>query len=225
VFGLLFFASIIALIIGLINPHLIIRWGSEDKRTRKRIMLVGPIIIIILFICTLIFTPTMTAEQKSASQQKRQQETKQEELITDENKKQESDNKSSSICPNVGIGDDVNIFSEKFGNPKEGAFKQYKNGTILVIDDGKRAINITIQNLQYSASPNLKSIEDFLPKDKKIIKEYEDESQGYLRFITLGESESLKEAVPKSEGKFVVITKPSKNENKNTIIISIGERP
>ncbi len=45
----LFFVAILALIVGLISPKLVVRWGAEEKRTRGRVALTYGIAIVVLF--------------------------------------------------------------------------------------------------------------------------------------------------------------------------------
>jgi hypothetical protein len=49
-FLLLFFVAIIALVVGLINPRLVVRWGVEEKRTRGKAALTYGVAIVVLFI-------------------------------------------------------------------------------------------------------------------------------------------------------------------------------
>ena len=46
----LFFVAIIALIVGLISPKLVVRWGAEEKRTRGRVALIYGVAIVVLFV-------------------------------------------------------------------------------------------------------------------------------------------------------------------------------
>ncbi|KAB2454338.1 hypothetical protein F8160_11080 [Bacillus sp. CH126_4D] len=51
-FALLFFVCLIALIIGIIKPQLVVRWGSEEKRNRKSVLKfygIGVVATFILF--------------------------------------------------------------------------------------------------------------------------------------------------------------------------------
>ena len=131
----------------------------------------------------------------------------------------------SPINKRVGIGDKMTLLEEKLGKPKDGALKQFKNGDILVVDANDRAYNITIQKLPYENPPKLQTVEDYLPKDKKIISEYTDNKTGDTRYITIGESDLLKQELPSSEGKFVVIMRAYEPENKNSAVIGIGDNP
>ncbi len=49
-FALLFFVCLIALIIGIIKPQLVVRWGSEEKRNRKSVLKFYGIGVIAMFI-------------------------------------------------------------------------------------------------------------------------------------------------------------------------------
>ena len=49
-FFLLFLLCVIALIIGLINPNLVIRWGSPSKRNRKKVLKIYVTVLILLYI-------------------------------------------------------------------------------------------------------------------------------------------------------------------------------
>ena len=49
-FALLFFVCLIALIIGIIKPQLVVRWGSEEKRNRKSVLKFYGIGVVAMFI-------------------------------------------------------------------------------------------------------------------------------------------------------------------------------
>lgn len=70
-FGLLVFLCIVALVIGMIRPKLILRWGPEERRNRKTLAVVT-IAGMILF--TFLAAQTQTPEEKAAYQQRQEQE-------------------------------------------------------------------------------------------------------------------------------------------------------
>jgi len=90
IFCLLFLIAIIVFIVGLIRPCLIMRWGPEEKKTRKRMAIIGSITIIFFFACVIVSVPPMTDEQKVALQQKQQQEKEQKALADAQKKAQEN---------------------------------------------------------------------------------------------------------------------------------------
>ena len=49
-FFLLFLLCVIALITGLINPNLVIRWGSPSKRNRKKVLKIYVTVLILIYI-------------------------------------------------------------------------------------------------------------------------------------------------------------------------------
>ncbi|MFJ8452481.1 hypothetical protein [Bacillus paramycoides] len=49
-FALLFFVCLIALIIGIIKPQLVVRWGAEEKRNRKSVLKFYGIGVIAMFV-------------------------------------------------------------------------------------------------------------------------------------------------------------------------------
>lgn len=59
-FLLLFLVSIVALIVGLIKPELVVRWGSEEKKNRKSVLKVYGLAIIAFLILFSITTPSIT---------------------------------------------------------------------------------------------------------------------------------------------------------------------
>lgn len=71
VFFLLFAVSLIALIVGLIKPTLVVRWG-EDKTRGKVIKLFGAATVL-LFILSMATTPKLTPEQKAAMAQRKEE--------------------------------------------------------------------------------------------------------------------------------------------------------
>jgi hypothetical protein len=77
-FFFLFIVSVIVLIIGLIHPRLVIRWGPEEKKTRKRMSCIGIVTSIILFICFALSVPQIPSEQRLAQQQQEEQKNQQE---------------------------------------------------------------------------------------------------------------------------------------------------
>lgn len=70
-FFLLFIVSVIALIVGLIKPELILRWGEE--KSRGKIAKIFGAATVLLFILSLAVAPEMTPEQRAAIAQKREE--------------------------------------------------------------------------------------------------------------------------------------------------------
>lgn len=61
-FLLLFLISIVALIIGLIKPELVIRWGDKEKKNRKSVLKVYGVSIIAFFVLFSISIPSSNDE-------------------------------------------------------------------------------------------------------------------------------------------------------------------
>lgn len=62
-FLLLFLISIVALVVGLIKPELVVRWGSEEKKNRKSVLKVYGLAIIAFLILFSITTPSSNDEE------------------------------------------------------------------------------------------------------------------------------------------------------------------
>lgn len=62
-FLLLFLVSIVALVVGLIKPELVVRWGSEEKKNRKSVLKVYGLAIIAFLILFSITTPSSNDEE------------------------------------------------------------------------------------------------------------------------------------------------------------------
>lgn len=143
-----------------------------------------------------------------------------------------------SIAVKIGIGDKVESFEKEYGKniSKVEGFKQYENGDILAMAIKDRISHLTI-SLKGKEKKNINSIESFLPRDKKLLKEeIEDTSQvlkndppdivaGMTRYITIYESPLLREVFPSSEGKFIVIQRVYPRDNKNVFVIGLGVNP
>ncbi|TXC85947.1 hypothetical protein FS935_19155 [Metabacillus litoralis] len=65
VFFLLTFLALIALLIGLIKPSIVIRWGDREKKSRKKVLTWYGLSSLILFIGFIITIPELTPEQKA----------------------------------------------------------------------------------------------------------------------------------------------------------------
>lgn len=62
-FLILFLVSIVALVVGLIKPELVVRWGSEEKKNRKSVLKVYGLAIIAFLILFSITTPSSNDEE------------------------------------------------------------------------------------------------------------------------------------------------------------------
>lgn len=78
-FGILLFISFIALILGLIKPSIVVRWGAVEKRTRKKAFVTYLISCILAMVFMVVTTPdqnpkkdtTVTEQTKSSSHQEK----------------------------------------------------------------------------------------------------------------------------------------------------------
>lgn len=75
-FGIVMFISFIALILGLIKPSIVVRWGAVEKRTRKKACVTYLVIGILSMVFMIVTTPdqnpkkdTMQEQTKSSSSQ------------------------------------------------------------------------------------------------------------------------------------------------------------
>ncbi|MGE7883745.1 hypothetical protein [Bacillus sp. NPDC094077] len=74
-FALLFFVCLIALIIGIIKPQLVVRWGAEEKRNRKSVLKfygIGVIAMFILFGVTSEDTKKTEEAKPAKAEQKKE---------------------------------------------------------------------------------------------------------------------------------------------------------
>ena len=71
-FGILFLLTFLALIVGLVKPSLVIRWG--EIKTRGRVLLVYGVSMFIFMMLTGATAPELTPEQKQAKEIAKQQE-------------------------------------------------------------------------------------------------------------------------------------------------------
>ena len=84
VIGILFFFSFVVLIVGLIKPSIVIRWGEEEKKTRKSVMGVFMSIFVATIILGMFTTePSNKNQDKNAEQQLSQDEKREDREITD----------------------------------------------------------------------------------------------------------------------------------------------
>ena len=147
---------------------------------------------------------------------------------SDDNKK--ASTSSATICNKAGIGDTLSDFNNAYGKSKdEGGMISYKDQTIQVITQDKKAWNITTRFNSSDWLP-IDSAKDFLPKDMEIIKQYDEDqyNDGNIRRIYIGESESLKSAFPKDAGKFIVFQRvylSKSTESYNSFVIASGDTP
>ncbi|WP_142248006.1 tetratricopeptide repeat protein [Alkalihalobacterium alkalinitrilicum] len=64
IFALLFLLSIVAIVIGLIRPRWVIRWGDQQRKTRKKVLITYSISAIVLLFLVGFTAPELTEEQK-----------------------------------------------------------------------------------------------------------------------------------------------------------------
>lgn len=69
-FGIVLFLSFIALILGLIKPSIVVRWGAEDKRTRKKAFATYLVISILSMILMGVTTPDQNPKKSSTVAEK-----------------------------------------------------------------------------------------------------------------------------------------------------------
>ncbi|MEB1806923.1 MAG: hypothetical protein LPK26_06435, partial [Bacillaceae bacterium] len=64
IFALLFLFSLVAIVVGLIRPRWVIRWGDPQRKTRKKVLLIYSISAIVLLFLVGFTAPELTEEQK-----------------------------------------------------------------------------------------------------------------------------------------------------------------
>ena len=223
---ILIFIIIIVAIIGLIKPSLILRWGPETKRNRKYVLLYGLIGIIICFVGMGVSGPPLSKNKTEKSDNIDEQKKA---PITEENKSDQKTHPSipDKLCLSAGIGDTMNTWKQDYGDPNRdnGTLKSFNDDKFLVVVADNRIINITIQELPYT-HPSVDDVVNFLPQDRKGLQTRIDNTDSKdVKYITVGESESLKAAVPNSNGKFIVIMRSFSDSHKNSAVIGIGDKP
>lgn len=65
IFFLLTFLSFIALILGLIKPKIVLRWGEETRKTRKKVLTWYGLALFVFFFAFAFSVPELTPEQKA----------------------------------------------------------------------------------------------------------------------------------------------------------------
>lgn len=63
-FLLLFIGIFIVFLIGLVKPHVVIRWGDTEKKTRRNVAKVFGSLLVIAFIGLMFTVPELTEDQK-----------------------------------------------------------------------------------------------------------------------------------------------------------------
>ncbi len=249
--GILFFISMLGTIGSII--FLIYKQIKKQPKKPASIALVSCIIATIVFSALMIFTmtpeeqATMAEKQaqkqaaelakKEADELARKEENKAKQNIESETTATENSQKSPSpsisaktICPVAGIGDKLSDFEKAYGVMTDtSGNKTFKSNTITVLPLNELAWNVSVK-VNSSSRLQIDAIKDFLPSDMKIIKEYSEDqfNDGNIRYITIGESELLKNSFPKDEGKLIIIQRVYVNKSTksyNNFIIASGDTP
>ncbi|SFK75556.1 hypothetical protein SAMN03159341_101425 [Paenibacillus sp. 1_12] len=93
VFFLLALLTIIALIIGLIRPKTIILWGTNEKKTRKRVLLYYGLAVLVFFVAFVATVPALSPEEKAAMAMEREVVQTKKETENKEKAKKEAEDK------------------------------------------------------------------------------------------------------------------------------------
>ncbi len=241
--GILFFISMLGTIGSII--FLIYKQIKKQPKRPASIALVSCIIATIVF--SVLMTLTMTPEEKAANAEWRAQKEAAELAKKEENNSNqniqtettatENSQKSPSpsisaktICPVAGIGDKLSDFEKAYGTMTDmSGNKTFKSNTITVLPLNELAWNISVK-VNSSSRLQIDAIKDFLPSDMKIIKEYSEDqfNDGNIRYITIGESELLKNSFSKDEGRLIIIQRVYVNKSTksyNNFIIASGDTP
>ena len=96
-FLLLFLVSIVALIVGLIKPELVIRWGNQEKKNRKSVLKVYGLAIIAFFILFSITTPSSNNEEVAEVEKEKEVEEEVEEKEVKEKEVKEKEVKEKEV--------------------------------------------------------------------------------------------------------------------------------
>lgn len=171
-FLLLSLVSIIALVIGLIKPELVVRWGNQEKKNRKSVLKVYGLAIIAFFILFSITTPSSNNEEVAEA------ETELEENIDNDEEVEEDKLESVSLAGEIYKKDDISWTEEFRFIDKEG--NEYKvisnddvpeeymqDGLIYRVIGEKEADKITLKDYEVLAD-NWEAYEKKQAKEEEI---------------------------------------------------------
>lgn len=171
-FLLLSLVSIIALVIGLIKPELVVRWGNPEKKNRKSVLKVYGLAIIAFFILFSITTPSSNNEEVA------EVETELEENIDNDEEVEEDKLESVSLAGEIYKKDDISWTEEFRFIDKEG--NEYKvisnddvpeeymqDGLIYRVIGEKEADKITLKDYEVLAD-NWEAYEKKQAKEEEI---------------------------------------------------------
>lgn len=171
-FLLLSLVSIIALVIGLIKPELVVRWGNQEKKNRKSVLKVYGLAIIAFFILFSITTPSSNNEEVVEA------ETELEENIDNDEEVEEDKLESVSLAGEIYKKDDISWTEEFRFIDKEG--NEYKvisnddvpeeymqDGLIYRVIGEKEADKITLKDYEVLAD-NWEAYEKKQAKEEEI---------------------------------------------------------
>lgn len=155
-FLLLSLVSIIALVIGLIKPELVVRWGNQEKKNRKSVLKVYGLAIIGFFILFSITTPSSNNEEVAET------ETELEENIDNDEEVEEDKLESVSLAGEIYKKDDISWteefrFIDKEGNEytvisNNDVPEEYmQDGLIYKVIGEKEEDKITLKNYEVLA--------------------------------------------------------------------------
>lgn len=171
-FLLLFLVSIVALVVGLIKPELVVRWGNPEKKNRKSVLKVYGLAIIAFFILFSITTPSSNNEEVA------EVETELEENIDNDEEVEEDKLESVSLAGEIYKKDDISWTEEFRFIDKEG--NEYKvisnddvpeeymqDGLIYRVIGEKEADKITLKDYEVLAD-NWEAYEKKQAKEEEI---------------------------------------------------------
>lgn len=136
-FLLAFLVSIVCFIIGMIKPKLVVKWGEETTRTRKKVCLIYGILTVFFFVAFGLTTDVSTSDAVMVESNKQEEIKKEdEEAIKEENKED-----SSILNTDPEDKTDIEEIAYKNGTYKVGT--DMPSGEYLVIPKGMGYVEVS----------------------------------------------------------------------------------
>lgn len=147
---LLSILSFIALILGLINPKIVIKWGITAKKTRGKVLRFYGLLMILFFIAFVILTPEVTSKDQATQKVNGESEIVAKNEKEDETKR--SAVKKSNKNTEIKADDEkVNSIGNSMGNIRNGGIAA-KQGDWVYYMSGKNPAPIGISNVEEQGS-------------------------------------------------------------------------
>jgi cytoskeletal protein RodZ len=156
---LVMFVCIIALIIGIINPKLVIMWGAEEKKNRKKVILLYGGIALFLYITTRLIGMAMVSHYTSVLNNSNtvQQSPSSSNSSTSSNSNSSTSNSSNNSASQTPIKVTPAELKQAYESNEVNAEKKYKGKVVIItgkISDirtsmGSAVIGVSSQSKAY----------------------------------------------------------------------------